>query len=42
MWLRNLNSCKVLEQDVGMICSQEVCITTLLHRKVVTQAHGVH
>jgi phenylpropionate dioxygenase-like ring-hydroxylating dioxygenase large terminal subunit len=25
MWLRNLNSCKVLEQDVGMICSQEVC-----------------
>jgi phenylpropionate dioxygenase-like ring-hydroxylating dioxygenase large terminal subunit len=25
MWLRNLNSCKVVEQDVGMICSQEVC-----------------
>jgi phenylpropionate dioxygenase-like ring-hydroxylating dioxygenase large terminal subunit len=26
MLLRNLNSCKVLEQDVGMICSQEVCV----------------
>ncbi|CAE8632705.1 unnamed protein product [Polarella glacialis] len=22
-WLRNLNSCKVLEQDVGLICTQE-------------------
>lgn len=23
MWLRNLNSCKILEQDVGLITTQE-------------------
>jgi Pheophorbide a oxygenase len=41
MWLRNLNSCKVLEQDVGMICSQEVCCHCTLMLSILRAHYSI-